>query len=123
MPHSQRQDTGKGPSHGGDDGHQQPYTGEDRRATRAISEHEIKLLAREAAQMVIAELFEIFGADISTPDGRKGLQDDFAWLREARKGTASLRNAGWLTAWGAVVTAACLALWKGLVVLAGGVPK
>lgn len=119
MPHSQRQDTGKGPSVPVGE----PYAGEDRRAIRAISEHEIKILAREAAHIVVAELFEIFGADISTPEGRKGLQDDFAWLREARTGTASLRKAGWLTAWGAVVTAACLALWKGLVVLSGAVPK
>lgn len=90
---------------------------------RQISEHEIKMLAREAAEMALANLFEIFGVDVTTKDGRKALQDDFSWVRDAREGTASLRKAGWLTVFGTMITAACFALWKGIVALAAMTPK
>ena len=82
-----------------------------------ISEAEIKLIAREAAEMAIGNLFEIFGVDTTTKEGRKGLQDDFTWVRDARVGTASLRKAGWLAGAGTIGTAIIYALWKGIVAL------
>ncbi len=85
---------------------------------RQISEHEIRLLAREAAEMAIANMFEVFGVDVTTKEGRKGLQDDFNWVRDARLGTTALRKAGWLAAAGTVVTGLALALWKGITILA-----
>ncbi len=92
-------------------------------ATRHISEAEIKIIAEAAADRAIGNLFEIFGVDVTTKDGRKGVQDDLSWLREARVGTSALRKAGWRTVWGAVVTAVLIALWKGLAVLAGTATK
>lgn len=90
---------------------------------RTISEAEIKILAREAAEMTVANLFEIFGIDVSSKDGRKGLQDDLSWLREARVGTTAMRKAGWGAAIATLVTAAAYAVWKGILVLAGTVAK
>ena len=85
---------------------------------RQISESEIKLIAEAAAEMAIANLFEIFGVDVTTKEGRKGLQDDFTWVRGAREGTTTLRKAGWVAALGSLVSGVFYALWKGLTVLA-----
>ena len=85
--------------------------------SRQISEHEIKLLAREAAETTISGLFEVFGLDVTTKEGRKGLQDDFSWLRDARTGTAGLRKAGSVAIIGTLVSGATYALWKGLIAI------
>lgn len=86
--------------------------------SRQISESEIKIIAEAAADMAISNLFEIFGVDVTTKDGRKGVQDDLSWLREARVGTSALRKAGWRTVWGALITAVLIAIWKGIGVVA-----
>ncbi len=93
---------------------------QDRRAHdgRQISEAEIKIIAAAAADMAISNLFEVFGVDTTTKEGRKGLQDDFTFLRDAREGTAGMRKTGWFAIIGTVVTAALLALWKGVTILA-----
>lgn len=98
------------------------YHGEERRS-RQMSEGEIKVIAQTAAEMAIANLFEIFGVDVTTKEGRRSLQDDFHFLRDARMGTAGLKRAGWVAAMGTIVTAICLALWKGMVVLAAAAAK
>jgi len=87
------------------------------RRSRNISEDDIKKLAREAADMAISDMFEIFGIDVTTKEGRKGLQDDFSWVRDARVGSAGMRKAGSVAIIGALVTGATYALWKGLVAM------
>lgn len=98
----------------GQDAHN--YAGSERRS-RQISEGEIKIIAEAAAEMAIGNLFEIFGVDVTTKEGRKGLQDDFTWVRGAREGTSALRKAGWAGALGTLATGLAFALWKGITVL------
>jgi len=92
------------------------FTGAERRS-RQISDAEVKFIAEAAAERAISHLFEIFGVDVTTKDGRKGVQDDFTWVREARLGSANLKRAGWRAALGAIITGAIFALWKGIAIL------
>ncbi len=49
----------------------------------------------------VERIFEILGADISTPDGRKAIKDNWSWLTDTRLGTQFVRK----TTWGAVIAA------------------
>ncbi len=98
------------------------YQGAEHRS-RQISENEVRIIAEAAAEVSIAKLFEVFGVDVTTQDGRKSLQDDFTFLRDARTGTASVRKAGVFAIIGTLVTAILLATWKGMTMLAAMAAK
>lgn len=85
---------------------------------RLLSEAEIESIADRVANRTIANLFEIFGVDVTTKEGRKGLQDDLTFVRDARVGTAGVRKAGVIAIIGTIVTATALVLWKGVVAMA-----
>ncbi len=79
---------------------------------------------RKVARIIIHEMFETVGVDMTTPDGRGRFRDDLGFLREAREGTATMRKTGVMAIIGTVVTATALALWKGVGILlaVGGKP-
>lgn len=91
---------------------------------QAAFEARMEQIAESAAAKALADLFEIFGVDVTSKEGRKAIQEDFNWTREARIGSRSLKTAGWVTAIGTIITGLCYAVWKGiaaLTVLAGRV--
>lgn len=85
---------------------------------RAAFEARMEDIATKAAKTALSDLFEIFGVDITTKEGRKAIQDDFTWTRDARIGSRSLKTAGWVAAGGTLITGLLYAVWKGLAVLA-----
>jgi len=83
-----------------------------------MDESAIEAIAERSAQKALINMFEIFGADITTPAGRKMIQEDWSWVRDTRVGTKAIRN----TTIGALIVSAAsglaYAIWKGLSVMA-----
>lgn len=47
----------------------------------------------------VQKIFAIFGADISTAEGREVVRENWAWLTDTRRGTQFIRK----TTWGATL--------------------
>lgn len=47
----------------------------------------------------VQKIFSIFGADISTAEGRQVVRENWAWLTDTRRGTQFIRK----TTWGATL--------------------
>lgn len=58
----------------------------------------------------VQKIFQIFGADISTVEGRQTIRENWEWLTDTRKGTQFIRRTTWGAALVAAVGAAFMAL-------------
>lgn len=69
----------------------------------------MRALFEEAADKVIYRTFENLGVDINSPEDRRAVREDFAWVRAVRRGSAdaarTVRNAGIVVLCGVLLTA------------------
>lgn len=77
---------------------------------RAIDTN-LEQLVEGAVQRAFENMFEMFGTDVSTLKGRSELRDDFNFVRDARKGVASVRKTSMVAVIGTFVTGAAFGLW------------
>jgi len=97
-------------------GHRDSYDGDERRA-RILSSEEIGLIAAAAAKVALADLFEMFGADITTPQGRKDVQDNWNWLADTRRGTQFIRKSTGMAIIAAIIGGVSWAVSKAAAIL------
>ena len=72
-----------------------------------MDEVRIEAIATRAAKVAIVDLFEIMGADLTTPAGRKAAQENWLWVTDTRRGSTFVRR----TVWGAAIVASIGGLW------------
>jgi len=97
---------------------------------RRLSDHspeysEMESIATKAATKALENLFEIFGADITSPEGRKTVRDNWAWLTDTRIGTQFIRRTSWGAAiaaiMGSILAGLAWAVSKGIAAIAAGI--
>ena len=81
---------------------------------RRSEDRGLQAMAKASAKEAIAELFEIFGSDVTTPDGRRAVGQDMEFLRTARLGSQRMKKGMLLSAGSAIATGLGFLLWKGL---------
>lgn len=81
---------------------------------RRSDDRNLQAMAKAAAKEAIAELFEIFGNDITTPEGRRAVGQDLEFLRTARLGSQRMKKGMLLSAGSGIATGLGYLLWKGL---------
>lgn len=66
----------------------------------------------------VQKIFSIFGADISTAEGRQVVRENWAWLTNTRRGTQFIRKTTWgatlVSVVGGIIAAIIWALKAGL---------
>lgn len=79
------------------------------------TDDELEKLIGEAVSKAFANIIDGFGADITTPEGRQELRQDFSWLRDARQGTALVRKTAGIAMITTFVSGAAFGLWTMLI--------
>lgn len=79
---------------------------------------DIEATVERAVRRVVTDMIDGFGADITTPQGRQDLREDFSWLRDARKGTALVRKTAGIAMITTFISGAAFGLWTMLVWIA-----
>jgi hypothetical protein len=81
---------------------------------QAISKAELRDIFEESARRIIHETFDNIGVDLTSPEARHEIRDDFSWLRSVRRGSAdaakTVRSVGLVTLVGAVLTSVGLGI-------------
>lgn len=79
------------------------------------TDSELEKIIEDSVRKAFANILDGFGADITTPQGRQELRNDFAWLRDARRGTALVRKTAGLAIITTFISGAAFGLWSMLV--------
>lgn len=83
----------------------------------SMTEEQVEKIATRAATQALANLFEIFGADVTTPEGRKAIAEDFTFIRTARVGSSRFKTVTVSTLATSIVTGLCWVIYKGLMAI------
>lgn len=78
---------------------------------RRSDDSQLQAIAKAAAKEAIAELFEIFGSDVTTPEGRRAVALDMDFIRTARVGSERLKKGILISLGSAIVTGFSYVLW------------
>lgn len=79
-----------------------------------VTEDQIERIAETAAKKALGEMFEIFGVNVSTHEGRKEFAQDMGFLRTARVGSARFSLAALLGIATSVATGVGYLIWQGV---------
>jgi len=79
----------------------------------SVTDDQVERIAEVAAKKALGEMFEIFGLNISTQEGRREFAQDMNFLRTARVGSGRFTMAAVIGIGGSVATGIGYLLWSG----------